>query len=108
MIVMTDRIDLLTEILNDVTAREDERDDAAMDLGDYDDGRALSALLEFISNPKNDEMILDSCYDSIAQILTRRTAFDLNLYQKLDPPTQKSIKTYIKNVKPEWLHLLQG
>ena len=66
---MPDRIDLLIETLFDKSAREDERDDAAMDLGSYNDDRALNALTQIGSNPKDDYMILDSCGESIAEIM---------------------------------------
>ena len=46
-----DKIDELVEIWLDPTARIDERDDAAIDLGKYDDDRALNALLSVVLDP---------------------------------------------------------
>ena len=48
---MFDKVDFHVNILLDVRAREDERDDAAMDLGQFNDDRVLTALLQIASNP---------------------------------------------------------
>ncbi|NNM43553.1 MAG: hypothetical protein HKM07_04355, partial [Chlamydiae bacterium] len=52
-----DRIGLLVEILIDINARVDERDDAAMYLGEYDDDRALNALLSIVLDPNAEPFI---------------------------------------------------
>jgi hypothetical protein len=60
-----DRIALLVAIPRDRSARFDERDDAAIDLGESDDDRALAALLE-LGAQSDDEMVLGSIEESIA------------------------------------------
>jgi hypothetical protein len=49
----------LIEVLLDVNARVDERDDAAIDLGEYDDDRALKALLSIVLDPNEEPFIMD-------------------------------------------------
>ncbi len=99
---MVDLIDGLITVLFDHNARVDERDDAAMDLGDFDDKRALEALSAVASNSQEDEMILNSSAESIAQILVRKKEFKKDLIKGLVPMAQDIIMSYIKAGKPEW------
>ena len=100
---MTDIVDLLIELLFDSTAREDEKHDAIMDIGAYNDDRALNALLQIAVDPNENDTILDACGESIAEIWTKRNQFNVEAYKKLRPCAQHEIKIYIKNNKPEWL-----
>jgi hypothetical protein len=54
-------LDGLVGVLLDRSAREDERDDAAMDLAAFDVPRALEALMIVESNRREDLNLLDSC-----------------------------------------------
>jgi len=63
--------DGLIAVLEDSTARTDERDDAAMDLGDYDEPSALEALLSVAHDPSTPGIVLASAGESIARILLR-------------------------------------
>jgi hypothetical protein len=103
---MTDQVDLLIAILFDNEAREDERHDAAMDIGDFDDHRALNALMKIAANPAENEIILDACGESLAQIWVKRNFFDIKAYNQLQPQAQHVAKAYIKTNRPEWLKLL--
>lgn len=47
-----DKVDLLVDILLDETASVSERDDAAMDLGKFNDDRALNGLLKIALDPQ--------------------------------------------------------
>jgi hypothetical protein len=100
---MKDQIELLIEILLDTNARIDERDDAAMDLGQYNDDRALNALLSIVLNPNEEKSIMDVCGESIAEIWVKRDYFDVNLYNKMVPLAQFELYSYIKGIKPEWI-----
>ncbi|MEY3201013.1 MAG: hypothetical protein RIR70_563 [Pseudomonadota bacterium] len=66
-----DRVALLIDVLLDQNAREDERDDAAMDLAEFDDDRALNALVEVASSLSESSLIVASCGESIGQIVSR-------------------------------------
>jgi hypothetical protein len=65
--------------LFDQTAREDERHDAVMDIGKYDDARALNALLRVAFNSPENDFLLDACGESIAEILVGRNEFNGDL-----------------------------
>jgi hypothetical protein len=100
---MPDRLDLLIELLFDATAREDEKHDATMDIGEFNDDRAINALLQIAIDPNENETILDACGESIAQIWTKRNQFNVEAYKSFRPCAQEAIKMYIKYNKPEWL-----
>lgn len=100
---MPDKIDRLINVLLDNTAREDERDDTAMDLGKFDDERALIALLQIASNSNEDEIVIDSCGESIAEILIKREEYNPNILNKLAPIARDAAYAFIKEAKPEWI-----
>ncbi len=55
---MKDRTQLLIDILLDKSAREDERSDAAIDLREYKDLRALTALVTAAARPDEEDDIV--------------------------------------------------
>jgi hypothetical protein len=61
----------LLSVLLDSGAPVADRDDAAMDLGDYDESEVLAALLQVGSNADESERVLESVGESIAEILLR-------------------------------------
>lgn len=69
-------VDGLIQVLRDRTARVDERDDAAMDLGDSDDLVALQALLDVARDASEHAMVLGSAGESLAEIALRNGSFD--------------------------------
>lgn len=93
---MIDKIDGLIEVLLDNTAREDERDDAAMDLGRFNDERAFQALLKIATNANENEIILDSCGESIAEILIMRKEFRTEVIETLAPIARETAKAFIR------------
>jgi hypothetical protein len=100
---MTDKIDALIHTLLDPTARDDERDDAAMDLGRFSDDRALTVLLQVASNPDEDRMILDSCGESIAEILLKKDECKKEMLDSLAPIAKEAARSFLKIAKPEWV-----
>ena len=104
---MPDRVDQLIAILFDDTARVDEKDDAAMDLGDYNDDRALSALIQIVTDENEEPFIFDKCGESIASIWVNRDYFDTNLYKKMVPDAQYELYGYIQGSRPEWIEKYQ-
>ncbi len=107
-----DQIDQLINILFDETADFAEKDDAAMDLGFYNDDRALKALELFSSNPNVDgllmELLMASCGESIAQTWVSRDQFEPEVYKKLNPNARHEIQGYLKNLKPSWFKELES
>jgi len=96
---MSDTVDLLIKILFDKSAREDEKHDAVMDIGQFNDDRALNALVLIANDPSSNQTILDACGESIAQIWMKRNQFDIESYNKFPPIVQQAIRMYIKNQK---------
>lgn len=70
----SERVSDLIQLLTDRSARIDERDDAAIDLGDSDDPRAKDALLEVASDPEEDDGISAKCGELLAHIAARSDA----------------------------------
>jgi len=96
-----DKVELLIRVLLDKNARIDERDDAAMDLGKYDDDRALNALISIVLNPNEDSFIMDVCGESIGEIWVKRNFFDFDLYKKMHKSAQNELINHIKSRNPE-------
>jgi HEAT repeat protein len=98
---MKDTVQMLIEVLLDKNLREDERDDAAMDLGEYNDLRALEALIKVASDPDENMTVVDSCAESIGSILIERNEFDNSIIDGLAPVAKRILIKFIKTCKPD-------
>lgn len=101
-----DTIDHLIELLFDEAEEFGARDDAAMDLGDHDDDRALEALIRFVTGPTTEDekiYLVPSCSESIAHIWLKRNLFDRTTYSLLPIDVQKEILGTMKQSTPELL-----
>ena len=96
----------LVNLLLNKKASIADRDDAAMDLFEYDNDIALRGLIEVAKNNNEDSTILNSCGESIASIWVKRNAFDKNTYKRLSKEAQNGVYYVIKNDRPDWLRLL--
>jgi hypothetical protein len=83
--MMGDKAEGLIEVLLDKTARLDERDDAAMDLADFDGAKIIAALAIVGSDEAEDDLVLASCGGALAEIWNRRGSVDENVLQRLAP-----------------------
>lgn len=97
------RIDNLIEILRDKSARIDERDDAAIDLGFSDDPRVIDALLEVGSQIGDEEMVVASCGESVAQIAIRTGRFERSWREILAPAAARELIDGVRAERPELL-----
>ncbi len=100
---MSANIQGLIRVLLDPLAREDERHDAAMDLGDFSDDRALDALIIIGTNLSENAIILDAVGESIGEILVKRNKYNEKLINSLAPIAQKTAMAYIHSHKQEWV-----
>lgn len=100
---MINQLDLLITILIDNAAREDERHDAAIDIGAFNDDRALNVLLQIASNPYEEAIILDACGESIAKMLLTRNELRKDLIDKLTPIAKNTAYAFIKEKRPHWI-----
>ena len=98
---MKDQTQSLIEILMDKTARDDERDDAAIDLRAYKDIRALNALVKIASDVDEDHVLLDNCADSIGELFVEMNFFDRMLFSQMIPFAKKRVFGIISSRKPE-------
>ena len=86
---MTAQPEGLISILLNRSARVDERDDAAMNLGSYD--AALPTLIEAARNLSEDNMVAASLGASIGEIWERRGGFDAALIETLHPQSRREL-----------------
>lgn len=95
-----DHLQLLIETLLDKSAREDERGDAAIDLGQLKNPIALEALTKIASNPEEDDVIVDNCAESIAEIFVYTNKFDNELFNRLNQFAKEIVFNFIMAKNP--------
>jgi len=100
---MKKRIDCLIEMLFDKQASIAERDDAAMDLAEFNNVLATEALLKVSRNKQEDEMILNSCGESLGSIWSRLGIFDEKTYRMMSATARYGTFIVIKARHPEWI-----
>ncbi len=104
MVQRKDRIQLLVDIILDPNAKDHEKDDAAMDLAEYDDDRALQALIQVSQNPtKEDQSALDVYGETIGIYWVKRNFFPLKIYLSLKGTVRSGICNVLETKKPEWV-----
>jgi hypothetical protein len=86
---MNDQPAALISVLLDPTARSDERDDAAMDLADYD--AALPTLIVAARNHDEHETVAASLGAAIGEIWTRIGGFDIAIVETLHPQARSEL-----------------
>jgi hypothetical protein len=96
-------IDGLIGVLRDPSARIEARDDAAMDLGDSDDPLAMEVLLDVARRSDEDELVLWSVGESIAQIAIRTGTFDPSWLEAMAPAARGELVGSLRAVKPDLL-----
>ena len=82
---------LLIDTLLDQSALLADRDDAAMDLGAYNDDNVLDALIRVARNKDEHEMILASCGESIADIWLARRYYNQEVFDSLTNAAQHEV-----------------
>src|ERR1700704_1645342 len=90
------RVEALIALLTDHSARMDERDDAAIDLGGSDDPRVIAALLQVGANAKENETILASIGESLAQLAIHSGRFDPSWPDRLAPAAVNELLSSIR------------
>lgn len=101
---MDKKAKLLIDIILDETSNVSERDDAAMDMGDFDDPKVIEVLLQKGSDPVEDETVLNSCGESLAEIWVRQDFFDEMGYSSLHPVAKQGALFVIESRKPHWIN----
>lgn len=101
---MQDRLKFLIDLLMDKTTSIADRDDAAMDLFEFNEDDALDALIKIAQDTNEDPTVLNSCGESIASIWVKRNKFDKNCFDNLTKEAQCGIYYVIKQDRPDWLN----
>jgi len=94
----------LIEVLLDLNADIASRDDAAMDLGLFDNIEAEKALFEVASNKETDEMVSSSAGESLAQIWIRRKCINKEYFLSLSVTAKHEAEATINANLPELLN----
>jgi hypothetical protein len=75
----------LIAVLLDGNAREDERDDAAMDLSAFDEPEVHAALARVATDPAENDLVAGSAGESLAELWAARGALDRAVLERLTP-----------------------
>lgn len=93
----------LISVLISESATIAERDDAAMDLADYDAREAEQALLDVANDPRSPEILLATCGESLAEIWCRRESALPALFTELPALVRLEATAVIEKEQPSWL-----
>lgn len=104
---MKDRVDALVKLLFDNGASITERDEAATSLGEFSDIRVITALLSKAKDLNENELVLNSCGESLGIIWTKQNFFDERAYRALPETVRYGVYVVIKSRKPEWIEQYQ-
>lgn len=97
----------LISVLLDPHAPLGDRDDAAMDLGRFPTAEVESALLKIARNTAEDENVLDSAGESLAEIWSSRQDAPVELIASLAPPAHRIAVATLKARRPDWADVLR-
>ncbi|NGX47521.1 MAG: hypothetical protein K1000chlam3_00896 [Chlamydiae bacterium] len=100
---MKDQIDFLIELLFDAKASLTERDEAATELGEFFDPRVINALTLKSRDLKENELILNSCGESLGSIWVNQNLFNKEIFQTLSGTARHGIYFVVKSAKSEWV-----
>lgn len=101
-----DRARLLVGILLDPSARADERDDAATDLGAFAGPEVIQALIRVASDTTEDSVLVETAAESLGEIWARDGTVDQTAYVALVDIAQRNVKAVIRAQAPQLTHLL--
>jgi HEAT repeat protein len=85
------KIALLLKILSDKSCALAERDDAAIELGAFDEDEVLTALVRVASDKDERHFIASSAAESIAEILLRKNVLEPDFLSQLRKDAAKEL-----------------
>ncbi|MCM3625756.1 hypothetical protein M3194_00080 [Paenibacillus glycanilyticus] len=97
----TDKEKLIEVIYND-TSRDDEIDDAVMDISKFDDDDVIHILMKLANEASFDDMIRASAGESLADIWIRRSIIDFKQLGSLTGIALKEALGLIKSKRSDW------
>jgi hypothetical protein len=92
----------LIDVVLDANARVDERDDAAIDLREYEGRHVESVLLRVASDSSVDEAIRGSCGESLAEIWLRTRSKLPKELSQLSGIGHHEASAWLRQSRPEW------
>jgi hypothetical protein len=99
----SERAALLISILTDPRAREDERDDAAMDLEFFSGTLVESALAETIRKEEFSSVLAQTCAESLAGIWAREGRIDQDFFDELKGQAKNEVIGILSARAPDLL-----
>ncbi|CAM4196542.1 hypothetical protein [Paenibacillus tarimensis] len=100
---MESKVKQLINVLLDVMAREDERDDAAIDLGNFEGDEVIQALCTVATDVSScSEMVKGSCGESLALIWIRTGEINFKLLSQLEGTALDEAIGLIKERRTDW------
>ncbi len=94
--------DALIEILLDPSASIAEKDDAAIELGNFDEQDVIDVLINVSNKLEYDEMVKASCGESLAFIWLKHQNLKYNDLKKLNGIAFREAIGLIKRNRKEW------
>lgn len=98
----------LISVLLDQSAEYGDRDDAAMDLGAYDEPEAEAALLSVACLPETDPDLAERCGESLGEIWSRRASLSRGGLLKLTGAAREEALRILEARRPEWRAEVEG
>ena len=95
--------ELLSKILLDTNEVLDLRDDAAMDLAEFDSKIAYDSLVTIATNDLEDEVLQNSAGESLGEIWVRQKKMDFDTLGKLTYLAKREAIGYVRAVEPSLL-----
>jgi hypothetical protein len=93
----------LHDLFRSHSARIDERDDAAMYLAKSDDAAAFAALFQVASDTADNELVVASSGESLAQIIVRTGRLDPSWIDQLAPAALNEVIPWVTRERPDLL-----
>jgi hypothetical protein len=98
----------LIQILLDSTATDSDKDDAAIQLGEYNDDDVIDILIKVANDPLFDENIRSSCGESLALIWLNKREINIEKFLELKGMPLREAISIIKSKRPDWYRRLIG
>lgn len=99
----SERAAQLVSILVDASAREDERDDAAMDLEFFPGTQVESALIDTIRTESFSSVLAQTCAESLAGIWAREGRINQGFFAELEGPAKDEVIGILSARAPDLL-----
>jgi hypothetical protein len=95
-------MEALIAILLDATSSDGEKDDAAIELGNFTTDRVEKVLFAVSNEPSYNEMIRASCGESLAEIWLQRSRVDFSKLDNLKGIAFVEALSLIQSRRTDW------